>query len=174
MFRNISKFILKYFEIYFEIFQKKCMPKSFERLRIFRKISRRSQFFRKISVRNFFRKISYIFFANVIYSDTLQKRTLTSWRFERKPTQTFLALRDFFGTSRLLSQFLNLQERELLLQRNNVSLHLFFFCFCFFGLFLKFFLLIYFLFRHFARKTNNISKHCACQLRLPTLSRIYS
>src|SRR6185437_14336316 len=41
------------------------MPKSFERLRIFRKISHRSQFFRKISVRNFFRKISYIFFADV-------------------------------------------------------------------------------------------------------------
>src|SRR6185437_3173600 len=64
MFRNISKFISKYFEIYFEIFRKKCMPKSFERLLIFRKISRRSQFFRKNSFRNFFRKISYIFFAD--------------------------------------------------------------------------------------------------------------
>jgi len=62
----ISQYVSKYFEIYFEIFRKKCMPKSFERLRIFRKISRQSQFFRKISVRNFFRKISYIFFADVL------------------------------------------------------------------------------------------------------------
>src|SRR6185437_15175723 len=65
----ISQYVSKYFEIYFEIFRKKCMPKSFERLRIFRKISRRSQFFRKISVRNFFRKISYIFFADVANSE---------------------------------------------------------------------------------------------------------
>src|SRR6185437_1693799 len=55
----ISQFISKYFE-------RNCGPKSFKRLRIFRKISRRSQFFRKISVCNFFRKISYIFFADVM------------------------------------------------------------------------------------------------------------
>ena len=65
LFRNISQYISKYFEIYFKIVRKKCMPKSFERLRIFRKISHRSQFFRKISVCNFFWKISYIYFADV-------------------------------------------------------------------------------------------------------------
>src|SRR5260364_205201 len=65
LFRNISQYISKYFEIYFEIFRKKCIPKSFKRLRFFRKISRQLQFFRKISVCNFFRKISYIYFADV-------------------------------------------------------------------------------------------------------------
>src|SRR6185312_13487691 len=56
----ILQYVLKYFEIYFEIVRKKCMPKSFESLQIFRKILHRSQFFQKILVRNFFRKISYI------------------------------------------------------------------------------------------------------------------
>src|SRR6185312_3032266 len=60
LFHNISQYISKYFEIYFEIVRKKCMLKFFERLRIFRKISCPSQFFRKISVRNFFQKILYI------------------------------------------------------------------------------------------------------------------
>src|SRR5260364_168222 len=64
LFRNISQYILKYFKIYFKIFQKKCMPKSFKKLRFFQKISCQSQFFQKISVCNFFRKISYIYFAN--------------------------------------------------------------------------------------------------------------
>src|SRR5260364_273409 len=41
---------------YFEIFQKKCIPKSFERLRFFRKISRQSQFFQKICGMQFFSK----------------------------------------------------------------------------------------------------------------------
>src|SRR5260363_127096 len=74
LFRNISQYISKYFKIYFEIFRKKCMLKSFERLRFFRKISRQSQFFRKISACNIFRKISYIYFANVLNTKNRNSR----------------------------------------------------------------------------------------------------
>src|SRR5260363_329156 len=65
LFRNISQYILKYFEISFKIFRKKCIPKSFERLRFFRKISRRSQFFRKIFSMQFLSKDFVYLFADV-------------------------------------------------------------------------------------------------------------
>src|SRR5260363_262224 len=65
LFRNISQYILKYFEISFEIFRKKCIPKSFERLRFFRKISHRSQFFRKIFGMQFLSKDFVYLFADV-------------------------------------------------------------------------------------------------------------
>src|SRR5260364_68930 len=57
-FRNISKFLSKSFEII-------SISKYFEIFRNIRNISRRSQFFRKILACNFFRKISYIYFADV-------------------------------------------------------------------------------------------------------------
>src|SRR5260363_181544 len=65
LFRNISQYILKYFEISFKIFRKKCIPKSFERLRFFRKISHRSQFFRKIFGMQFLSKDFVYLFADV-------------------------------------------------------------------------------------------------------------
>src|SRR5260364_76309 len=74
-----------------------------------------------------------------------ENRTLTFWHFARKPTQTFLVLRDFFGICKNLLQFLNLQERELLLQRNeDMGLRLFFFISLLtLFVFLFFFLLIF-------------------------------
>src|SRR5260364_378385 len=59
-FRNILKFLSKSFEII-------SISKYFEIFRNIRNISCRSQFFRKISACNFFRKISYIYFADVWY-----------------------------------------------------------------------------------------------------------
>src|SRR5260363_415367 len=82
------------------------------------------------------------FFLLIYFISALcENRTLTFWHFARKPTQTFLALRDFFGICKNLSQFLNLQERELLLQRNeDMGLCLFFF---FFYLFFNFYFILF-------------------------------
>src|SRR6185437_6170037 len=80
-----------------------------ERLRQF--LNFQERFFKEIK---FFRLTNFVFvfwffflicFINLFIPTLCEKRTLTSWRFERKPTQTFSALRDFFGTSRFFRHF---------------------------------------------------------------------
>ena len=76
------------------------------------------------------------FFLLIYFISALcENRPLTFWHFARKPTQTFLALRTFLAFCKNLSQFLNLQEHELLLQKNEdmgfVYVFLFFFTYFF-------------------------------------------
>src|SRR5260364_424168 len=107
LFRNISQYISKYFKIFFEIFRKKCIPKSFERLRFFRKISHRSQFFRKIFACNFFRKISYIYFADVIYQqDVKSLKTLKQYQQNSKSKNAVTLLKEYcYFTARMLTLY---------------------------------------------------------------------
>src|SRR6185437_15460840 len=68
------------------------------------------------------------FFLLIYFISALcENRTLTFWHFARKPTQTFLALRDFFG---ILQEPFAISEfaRTRTLQRNeDMGLRLFFF-----------------------------------------------